>query len=90
VSDAPCASGTRAAVQGPHCFIPSARRRTRGRGPASTLLTEADWEAIDRAFKADSDPLAGSRDTRNFDTLFERFVELAPPPIGLGSEAPPR
>jgi hemerythrin-like domain-containing protein len=57
---------------------------------ALELLTEGDWAAIDRAFEANRDPLAGSRDTRNFDKLFERIVELAPPPIGLGSEAPLR
>jgi hemerythrin-like domain-containing protein len=55
---------------------------------ALELLTEADWAAIDRAFETNRDLLAASRDTRNFDKLFERIVELAPPPIGLGTEAP--
>jgi hemerythrin-like domain-containing protein len=54
---------------------------------AEKLLTKEDWAKIDHAFEENRDPLAGSRDTRNFDKLFERIVELAPPPIGLGSEA---
>jgi len=54
---------------------------------AEKLLTEEDWAKIDRAFGENRDPLAGSRSTRDFDKLFERIVELAPPPIGLGSES---
>jgi len=57
---------------------------------ARALLTEADWAVIDQAFGASRDPLAGSRDTRDFDKLFQRIAEIAPPPIGLGIEAPPR
>lgn len=54
---------------------------------ALELLTDADWKEIDRAFEANRDPLADNRDTRDFDKLFQRIVELAPPPIGLGSPA---
>ena len=57
---------------------------------AEKLLTKEDWAGIDRAFEENRDPLAGSRNTRDFDKLFERIVELAPPPIGLGSETPLR
>ena len=51
---------------------------------AEKLFTAADWEAIDRAFKANVDPLAGDRNERDFRKLFSRIVSLAPPPIGVG------
>jgi hemerythrin-like domain-containing protein len=57
---------------------------------ARQLLTDADWAAIDREFEANRDPLADSRDTRDFEKLFQRIAEIAPPPIGLGTEAPLR
>jgi hemerythrin-like domain-containing protein len=57
---------------------------------ARQLLTDADWAAIDREFGANRDPLADSRDTRDFEKLFQRIAEIAPPPIGLGTEAPLR
>lgn len=57
---------------------------------ARALLTEADWAAIDQAFGASHDPLADSRNTRDFEKLFQRIAEIAPPPIGLGIEAPRR
>jgi hemerythrin-like domain-containing protein len=53
---------------------------------AEKLLTASDWARIDRAFEENRDPLAGA-DTGDFEKLFQRIVELAPPPIGLGSEA---
>ncbi len=57
---------------------------------ARQLLTDADWAAIDREFETNRDPLADSRDTRDFEKLFQRIAEIAPPPIGLGTEAPLR
>jgi hemerythrin-like domain-containing protein len=54
---------------------------------AERLLSASDWQAIDRAFKENRDPLAGERDTRDFEKLFDRIVNLAPPPIGVGPEA---
>jgi hemerythrin-like domain-containing protein len=57
---------------------------------AEELLKEADWAVIDQAFAENRDSLSGMRDTRDFEKLFQRIVELAPPPIGLGSEAPLR
>jgi hemerythrin-like domain-containing protein len=57
---------------------------------AEELLKAADWDAIDRAFAENSDPLSGMRDTRDFEKLFQRIVELAPPPIGLGIGTPAR
>ena len=53
---------------------------------AEKLLAKADWEAIDRAFEENRDPLAEERDTRDFQELFTRIVSLAPPPIGVGPQ----
>jgi hemerythrin-like domain-containing protein len=54
---------------------------------AERLLTPQDWAAIDRAFEENRDPLAAQRDSRDFEKLFDRIVNLAPPPIGIGPEA---
>ncbi|HEX9672617.1 MAG TPA: hemerythrin domain-containing protein [Burkholderiales bacterium] len=51
---------------------------------AERLLSAQDWQAIDRAFAENRDPLAADRDNRDFEKLFERIVNLAPPPIGVG------
>ena len=51
---------------------------------AEKLFTPADWDAIDRAFAANADPLAGDRNEKDFRRLFSRIVSLAPPPIGVG------
>ena len=53
---------------------------------AERLLKAADWQAIDRAFEENRDPLAAARDTRDFDKLFDHIVNLAPPPIGVGPD----
>ena len=53
---------------------------------AERLLSASDWQAIDRAFDENRDPLAGERDTKDFEKLFDRIVSLAPPPIGVGPE----
>ena len=54
---------------------------------AQRILSAADWQAIDRAFEENRDPLAAQRDSRDFEKLFDRIVNLAPPPIGIGPEA---
>ena len=54
---------------------------------AQKLFTNDDWDAIDRAFKANVDPLADDRNERDFRKLFSRIVSLAPPPIGVGPAA---
>ena len=51
---------------------------------AEKLFMPADWDAIDRAFAANADPLAGDRNEKDFRRLFSRIVSLAPPPIGVG------
>ncbi len=50
---------------------------------AERYLTAHDWEAIDRAFDVNKDPVAGVKE-RDFQTLFSRIVNLAPEPVGLG------
>ena len=50
---------------------------------AERHLTERDWEAIDRAFDVNKDPVAGVKE-RDFESLFSRIVNLAPEPVGLG------
>ena len=47
-------------------------------------LTAEDWQAIDRAFTENRDPLKGV-DEKQFRELFSRIVNLAPPPIGVGA-----
>jgi hemerythrin-like domain-containing protein len=51
---------------------------------AKQLFTPSDWDALDRAFSANSDPLESDRNERDFRRLFSRIVSLAPPPIGVG------
>ena len=51
---------------------------------AEKLFTRSDWEAIDKAFQANADPLANDRNERDFRKLFSRIVSLAPPPFGVG------
>jgi hemerythrin-like domain-containing protein len=50
---------------------------------AERHLTAEDWQAIDAAFAANDDPIAGVRE-RDFEKLFTRIVSLAPEPVGLG------
>ena len=50
---------------------------------AERHLTPEDWKAIDAAFAANRDPIAGMQE-RDFEKLFSRIVALAPDPVGLG------
>ncbi len=50
---------------------------------AERHLLPEDWKAIDEAFAANRDPIAGMRE-RDFEQLFTRIANLAPAPIGLG------
>ena len=54
---------------------------------AEKLFTAEDWDAIDRAFAENADPLERDRDEKDFRKLFSRIVSLAPPPIGVGPAA---
>ncbi|HET7365494.1 MAG TPA: hemerythrin domain-containing protein [Burkholderiales bacterium] len=49
---------------------------------AERCLSERDWQAIDWAFDANNDPIAGVKE-RDFNTLFSRIVSLAPAPVGF-------
>jgi len=49
---------------------------------AERSLSERDWQAIDWAFDANNDPIAGVKE-RDFNTLFSRIVSLAPAPVGF-------
>jgi hemerythrin-like domain-containing protein len=51
---------------------------------AERHLEPEDWKAIDAAFAANTDPIAGMRE-RDFEQLFTRIVNLAPAPVGLGA-----
>ena len=55
---------------------------------AAAHLTGDDWNAIDAAFASNSDPVVGIAATREFRALFRRIASLAPPPFGVGPEAP--
>jgi branched-chain amino acid transport system ATP-binding protein len=55
---------------------------------AQSTLDADDWVEIDRGFETHSDPLTGiaaDPAVDEFRALFKRIVELAPPPLGLGS-----
>ena len=45
-------------------------------------LIGADWDAIDAAFLGHTDPLLGAEQGAEYQELFRRIVELAPPPLG--------
>lgn len=51
---------------------------------AEKHLTSGDWEAIDAAFTGHTDPLFGEQASEAYHKLFQRILNLAPPPIGIG------
>jgi len=56
---------------------------------AREYLTPADWKLVDVAFLEHADPKLGVEARGDeYETLFRRIVNLAPPPIGVGPEAP--
>jgi len=50
---------------------------------AEKVLMEDDWDAIDAAFAANDDPLAGGASNARFDALHRRILALGAPPPGL-------
>ena len=50
---------------------------------AEKHFTPEDWQALEAAFAANHDPLAGASED-NFEKLFSRIANLAPAPVGLG------
>jgi hemerythrin-like domain-containing protein len=51
---------------------------------AERTFTEADWQPIDAAFRANEDPIFGARPREEFWKLFQLIVNLAPAPVGVG------
>ena len=51
---------------------------------AQQSLTKGDWEAVDAAFEGTTDPLLGTDPGMQWQQLFTRIANLAPPPIGVG------
>jgi hemerythrin-like domain-containing protein len=52
---------------------------------AKQFLTSADWEEIDAAFMGHTDPLFGASAVDEYNELFKRIVQSAPPPLGTDS-----
>jgi hemerythrin-like domain-containing protein len=51
---------------------------------ARRVLDSEDWARIETAFAGHEDPLAPHAGESDMDKLFQRIVELAPSPIGMG------
>jgi hemerythrin-like domain-containing protein len=51
---------------------------------AQQALTGEDWAAIESAFAGNHDPIADLRE-HDFNALFQRIVNIAPVPVGLGA-----
>ena len=51
---------------------------------AQKCLTAGDWEAIDAAFNGHADPLFREKAGEDVHKLFQKILNLAPPPIGVG------
>jgi hemerythrin-like domain-containing protein len=51
---------------------------------AEDHLSAADWDGVDAAFLSHVDPMHGAEAEGEYQTLFTRIVNLAPPPIGVG------
>ena len=54
---------------------------------AERTLSDDDWREIDAAFAGNADPLIAKDAEKDFQRLFKRIVNLAPPPIGVGRES---
>jgi len=55
---------------------------------AEKHLSATDWDGVDTAFLGHVDPMHGAGAEGEYQALFTRIVNLAPPPIGVGP-APP-
>lgn len=51
---------------------------------AEKQLTAGDWQTIDAVFAGHTDPLFGVVADEAYHKLFQRILNLAPPPIGVG------
>jgi hemerythrin-like domain-containing protein len=57
-----------------HDVLPAAQRH----------LSEADWAALNAAFAANRDPMTGHPAETVFQPLFQKILNTAPAPVGLG------
>jgi hemerythrin-like domain-containing protein len=57
---------------------------------AHNVLTAGDWSRLDVELSRDRDPLAMGADPEDFERLFNRILEIAPAPVGLGCPVRPR
>ena len=55
---------------------------------AERVLTDEDWTTIHAAFRANDNPLFGIKPKDEADALYQRILDLAPPPIGSGNDRP--
>jgi len=55
---------------------------------AEKALTAEDWRAIEDAFAGNDDPIADLRE-QDFTQIYQRILNLAPAPIGLGERWKP-
>jgi hemerythrin-like domain-containing protein len=53
---------------------------------ARRIFSAEDWKELDAAFETQRDPLAGGARDAEYEALFNRIVNTAPAPIGLGEE----
>jgi hemerythrin-like domain-containing protein len=53
---------------------------------ARRIFSAEDWKELDAAFEAQCDPLAGGARDAEYEALFNRIVNTAPAPLGLGEE----
>jgi hemerythrin-like domain-containing protein len=51
---------------------------------ARVHFTECDWAQLDAAFSEHRDPLTGHEPSDEFRPLFQKILNLAPAPVGLG------
>lgn len=51
---------------------------------ADSMLSEADWVMIDAAFEERPDPATGRTPSQEYQKLYEKILEHAPAPLGLG------
>lgn len=53
---------------------------------AERVLAEADWEEIAAAFRENDNPLFGIKPKDEAEALYQRILNLAPPPMGFGAD----
>ena len=51
---------------------------------AEKSLSEKDWDVIAKAFQENDNPLFGIKPKEQSELMFQKILNLAPPPIGVG------